>query len=140
MQNVIITRSTLIEARIVSTPAALQKYVFDPNPEIDRNNILVYGIVGYSATQLAASPMSNRAAIPQADVPNIALTIQNAQGTSLIDRMPMYNTVRSLNGGFVVTFADLPMNVTRSFIELTGTGTLANTQSVIFEIYYKLRS
>lgn len=138
MQNVIIQKSLLVEARIVGTPAALQTYQFDPVQNIALNNILVYGVIGYSATQLNISPQ-NRPVIAAAGIPSLALTFVNAQNQKQIWRMPVYDTVRSLNGGFVATFDDIALNLTSSYIELMGTTGLNLGDSFVCELLYRTK-
>lgn len=138
MQNAIIHRSVLAEARITATPAIGQRFFFDDIPDISKNNIVVYGIIGYSATQLATSPQQ-RTVIAAAGVPSIALTIVDANNVQLVQQMPVYDTVRSLNGGFVATFDNLPMNLTRSYIEIMATTSLNSGESFVCELLYRYK-
>ncbi len=136
MQNAIIKNSLLAEARIVSTPAVGQTFFFDDVPDISKNNIVVYGIIGYSATQLALSPQQ-RTVIAAAGVPSLALTIVDSNGVTLVQRMPVYDTVRSLNGGFIAVFDDLRMNLTRSYVEVMATTSLNVNESFVCELLYR---
>jgi hypothetical protein len=138
MQNVIIHRSVLAEARITATPAIGQRFFFDDIPDISKNNIVVYGIIGYSATQLSTSPQQ-RTVIAAAGVPSVALTIVDANNVQLVQQMPVYDTVRSLNGGFVATFDNLPMNLTRSYIEIMATTSLNSSESWVCELLYRYK-
>jgi hypothetical protein len=138
MQNAIIHRSVLAEARITATPAIGQRFFFDDIPDISKNNIVVYGIIGYSATQLATSPQQ-RPVIAAAGVPSIALTIVDANNVQLVQQMPIYDSVRSLNGGFVATFDNLPMNLTRSYIEIMATTSLNSGDSWVCELLYRYK-
>jgi hypothetical protein len=138
MQNVIIHRSVLAEARITATPAIGQRFFFDDIPDISKNNIVVYGIIGYSATQLSTSPQQ-RTVIAAAGIPSVALTIVDANNVQLVQQMPVYDTVRSLNGGFVATFDNLPMNLTRSYIEIMATTSLNSGESWVCELLYRYK-
>lgn len=138
MQNVIIQRSVLAEARIVAAPAIGQQYMFDPVQEIATNNILLYGIIGYSSTQLVKSPQ-NRPVVPVGGVPSLALTICTSSASKLVWRMPIYDTVRSLNGGFVATFNNLPINLTQSYIEIMDTTGVSVGDSFVCELLYKFK-
>lgn len=138
MQNVIVKQSLLVEARITATPAVGQRFFFDDVPDISKNNIVVYGIIGYSATQLAKS-QSNRTVVAAAGVPSLALTIVDDNNVEKVQQMPVYDTVRSLNGGFVATFDDIPMNLTKSYIEVMATTSLNSGESFVCELLYRFK-
>jgi hypothetical protein len=138
MQNAIIQRSVLAEARIVATPAIGQTYLFDPIQEIALNNILVYGIIGYSSTQLVTSPQ-NRPVVPVAGIPSLSMTLCTDKAAKIVWRMPVYDTVRSLNGGFVATFNDIPINLTQCYIEVMSTTGLTLGDSFVCELLYKYK-
>jgi hypothetical protein len=138
MQNAIVSRSVLAEARITAAPAIGQTYKFDNIPNMSMNNILVYGIIGYSATQLVTSPQQ-RPVIAAAGVPSLALSIVDSNQNLLVWRMPIYDTVRSLNGGFIAVFDDIPMNLTQSYIEVMATTSLSSGDSWVCELLYRFK-
>ena len=136
MQNAIVHRSVLAEARITAAPAVGQRYFFDDIPDISKNNIAVYGIIGYSAAQLLLSP-AQRTVIAAAGVPSLAFTLVDSNNVELVQRMPVYDTVRSLNGGFIAVFDNLAMNLTRSYIEVMATTSLNSGESWVCELLYR---
>ncbi len=138
MQNAIIERSVLAEARIVAAPGIGQRYFFDDIPDISKNNILVYGIIGYSATQMVTSPQQ-RPVIAAAAVPSVSFTLVDSNNVQLVQQMAVYDTIRSLNGGFVAIFDNLPMNLTRSYIEIMATTSLNSGDSWVCELLYRYK-
>lgn len=138
MQNAIIQQSVLAEARITAAPAIGQQFFFDDIPDLSKNNILVYGIIGYSATQLVTSP-AQRPVIAAAGVPSVALTIVDSNSRKLVQQMPIYDSIRSLNGGFIAVFDNIPMNLTKSYIEIMATTSLNNGDSWVCELLYRYK-
>ena len=53
MNNIIVKQSQLVTATIDGTPTVNRRYKFNDIPNLSRNNIILYGIEAYSASQLS---------------------------------------------------------------------------------------
>jgi hypothetical protein len=137
MNNLIIKRSQLLEAQIVSTPAVGKKYQFTEIPNLSRNNIIVYGIEAFTTTQLTTTP-NNNTPITAAESLGIVVTLVDNNNNERIYQLPYYTAIRSLNGGFVLMFKPFILNITRSYIQLTNVSTIAAGEVAVFNVYYSI--
>ena len=137
MNNLIIKRSQLLQAQIVSTPAVGKKYQFTEIPNLSRNNIIVYGVEAYTSTQLATTP-TNYTPISSSAQTNLVVTFVDNNNKERIYQLPYYSAIRSLNGGFVLMFKPFILNVTRSYVQLTNTSNVNANEVAVFNIYYSI--
>jgi hypothetical protein len=137
MNNLIIKRSQLLEAQIVSTPAVGKKYQFTEIPNLSRNNIIVYGIEAFTTTQLTTTP-NNNTPISAAESLGIVVTLVDNNNNEKIYQLPYYTAIRSLNGGFVLMFKPFILNITRSYVQLTNVSTIAAGEVAVFNVYYSI--
>jgi hypothetical protein len=137
MEQIIVKRSQLVEFQINGTPAVGRKYTALEIPNISRNNITVYGVEVFNATQLATTP-NNNTVIAAANTHHVVLTLVDNNNLEFIYQMPIYSLVRSLNGGFIIPIQPRILNLTRSYIQLNGAGSLADGQVVAVNLYYDL--
>lgn len=137
MNNLIIKKSQIVEAQFANTFTVGQKYQFIEIPNLSQNNIVLYGIEAYTATQLLNSPAGNTI-IAAADAPRVLVTFRDIKKEEFVYQMPIYSLVRSLNGGFITMFKPRIINLTDCYIQAMSTGTLAANQSVCFNFYYDL--
>lgn len=137
MNNLIIKRSQLIEAQLVGTPAVGKKYQFNEVPNISRNNIILYGIEVFTASQLSTTP-NNNTVVATGIAPNLVITLVDNNNKEIVYQLPYYTAIRSLNGGFVLMFKPFIFNLGRSYVQLTNaTGAVANTVASV-NIYYSI--
>lgn len=135
MQNIIVKKSQLVSAQITGTPAAGQTYTFLDNAELSSKPIKLYGIEAFTATQLAVDDRNNTV-IAAAGAPSVTLTLVTEGNKQTIQNIPVYNLIRSNNGGFIFPLADLPITFTKCFITLNAATSLSANQVVCFNFYY----
>ncbi len=139
MNNLIIKNSQLVQAVITSAaPAYGQTCYFEDIPNISKGNVALYGLEAYTAAQMAVSPSGN-AVIAAADAINIGVTLVTTDSNfKQVENQPYYNFIRSNNAGFVVLLNDIKIDLTKCFITINASGTLAQNQVVLFNLYYRL--
>jgi hypothetical protein len=137
MNNLIIKKSQIVEAQFAGTFTTNQKYPFIEIPNLSKNNIILYGIEAYVATQLINSPAGNTI-IAAADAPRVLVTFRDIDKQEFVYQMPIYSLIRANNGGFVTMFKPRLINLTDCYIQALSAGTLAANQSVCFNFYYDL--
>lgn len=137
MYNLVVKRSQLVEAQIVGAPATGKRYQFTEIPNLSRNNVVLYGIEAYSATQLAVSP-NNNTVIANAQIDQLCLTLVDNNNQELIYQLPYYSAIRSLNGGFPFLVKPFVLNLTRSYIQLTDSTGFSANQVALINIYYQI--
>ena len=137
MNNLIIKRSQLLQAQIVSTPAVGKKYQFTEIPNLSRNNIIVYGIEAFTQTQLAVTP-NNNTPISSSAQDQLVVTLVDNNNKERIYQLPYYTAIRSLNGGFVLMFKPFILNVTRSYVQITSTTGISQNEVAVFNVYYSI--
>lgn len=134
MNNLIIKRSQIVFAQLATTVVG-QKYQFNDNPMLSQNNVLLYGIECFVATQLATVP-TGQTVIPAATVDQIVVTLVDNQKKEFVYQMPIYSLVRSLNGGFVVMVEPRIINLTNCYVQITDNSGLSANQVVPFNFYF----
>ena len=137
MNNLIITRSQLVEAQIVGTPAAGKKYQFTDVPNISRNNIIIYGFEVFTAAQLAITP-NNNTVIPATVSDQLVVTLVDNENREIIYQLPYYTAIRSLNGGFVLMVKPFILNLTRSYVQITSATGISESQVASVNLYYSI--
>ncbi len=135
MQEVIITKSQLVSAKITGTPAALQTYQFLPNAELSSKRIALYGIEAYTAAQLTTDQDGNTV-IPADGAPSLTFTLVTGGNKQVIKDMPVVNAIRSSNNGFILPLNNLEVNLEKCFITLNAATNLTVNQVVLFNFYY----
>lgn len=134
MNNLIIKRSQIVYAQLATTTVG-QKYQFADNPMLSQNNILLYGIECFTATQLSTVP-TGQTVIPAATVDQIVVTLVDNQKKEFVYQMPIYSMVRSLNGGFVVMVEPRIINLTNCYVQITNNSGLSANEVVPFNFYF----
>ena len=137
MNNLIIKRSQLVEAQITGSVAVGKKYQFLEIPNLSRNNILLYGFEVYSRTQLEATPNGN-VVIAAANIPSVVVSFRDTNKVEFVYQVPTYSLIRANVGGFVTMITPRLINLTDSYIQLTGLGTIAVDEVLAVNLYYSL--
>lgn len=137
MNNLIIKRSQLVEAQITGSVAVGKKYQFLEIPNLSRNNILLYGFEVYSRTQLAATPNGN-VVIAAANIPSVVVSFRDTNKVEFVYQVPTYSLIRANVGGFVTMITPRLINLTDSYIQLTGLGSIAVDEVLAVNLYYSL--
>lgn len=135
MNNLIIKKSQIVEAQFTTGIVLNNKYNFTEIPNLSANNLIIYGIECYTATQLAKTPTGNTC-IAAADAINVIVTFRNTKKEEFVYQMPVYSLIRANNGGFVTMFKPQLVNLTDCYVQVVAAGTLATNQSVAFNLYY----
>ena len=97
MNNIIVKQSQLVTATIDGTPTVNRRYKFNDIPNLSRNNIILYGIEAYSASQLSKTSDGSDV-VAAADALGLTVTLKDNQNNEFIYQMPYYNLIRSVNG------------------------------------------
>jgi len=137
MNNLIIKRSQLVTAQVTGVPATGRRYTFLEIPNLSRNNIILYGFECYTTTQLTKTP-DNITPISAANINNVVLTLRDNDKVEFVYQIPCYNLVRSNVGGFITMMKPRIINLTDSYIQLTGAGSIATNEAAVFNFYYQL--
>lgn len=136
METAIIRNSQLVEAQITSTPAIGQQFNFSDNQELSHNNVLLYALQGYCATQLSKSPISQNTVVAAASVPAIVVTFVDNNNEEVVQSIPLYDIIRSNNGGFYTLVKPLRVNLTKCYIQLVNNTSLSANEVVVFNFIY----
>jgi hypothetical protein len=137
MNNLIIKRSQLAEAQVTGSVAVGKKYQFLEIPNLSRNNILLWGFEVYSASQLTNTPNGN-AVIAAADIPNVVLSFRDTNKVEFVYQVPTYSLIRANVGGFITMITPRLINLTDSYIQLTGLGGINVDEVLAVNLYYSL--
>jgi hypothetical protein len=137
MNNLIIKQSQLVTATVTGTPSAARRYNFNDIPNLSRNNIILYGIEAFSATQLSDVPTGENV-IAAAVINQVVVTLKDNNNIEFVYQMPYYSLVRSLNGGFVVMLKPRIINLTDCYIQLTDAAGVNAGDVAAFNFYYDI--
>jgi hypothetical protein len=137
MNNLIIKRSQLIEAKIVGTPTAGKKYPFTQIPNISRNNIIIYGFEAFTSDELAVSPNGN-AVIPPSAGAEVVITFVDNENVERIYQIPYSTLISQLNGGFVKMVKPFILNLTKCYAQLVSTTNMSSNEAISINLYYSI--
>jgi hypothetical protein len=136
METAVIKTSQLVEAQMIGTLAIGNEFKFSDNQEISNNNILLYALQAYSAAQLSKSPISQNTVVAAAGVPSVAVTFVDDTNTEVVQNIPLYDIIRSNNGGFYTLVKPLKVNLTKCYIKLVNTTSVNANEVVLFNFIY----
>jgi hypothetical protein len=137
MNNLIIKRSQLVEFQVTGTPSTFKRYGALPNPQLQRNNVILYGIECFTGDQLLSTPSGNTV-IGSADADQVVLTLVDTNKDQFIYNFPIQSLIRSEVGGFVCLFKPRLLNLNDAYIQLTDATGIATNEVVAFNFYYDL--
>jgi len=135
MNNLVIKRSQIVEAKLSGSLAVGKRYNFTDIPNLSRNNIVIYGFEAFTTSQLTVTPTGN-AVVPAST--GIVITWRDTNKQEFIYQIPMYTTIRANNAGLIVLLQPRVINLTDSYVSLTDTTGLSVNQSVAINLYYDL--
>ena len=136
MDNLIIKRSQIIEAKIVGTPATNNRYFFTDVPALSRLNIVIYGLEAFTSTQLAVSPQSSNPVVSIST--GICVTLRNQAKVEFAYQIPYYTLIRANNGGFIVMVKPRIINLTDCYVQIVQVGTITTQMVAAFKLYYSI--
>jgi hypothetical protein len=135
MNNLIIKRSQQIEFRLTGSIAAGKRYFATDIPNLSRNNIVVYGIEFFSATQEATTPTGNTVV---GTTTGITVTLRDDKKQEFMYQVPMYTLIRANNAGLIVLLKPRIINLTDCYVQITNITGLNLNESVAANLYYDL--
>ena len=135
MNNLVIKRSQVVEAKLSGSLGVGQRYYFLDIPNLSRNNIVVYGIEAFTSSQLAVTPTGNTVV---STVTGVVTTLRDNNKNEFMYQIPTYTLVRANNAGLIVLLKPRIINLTDCYVQLTSTTSLSANQSVAFNLYYDL--
>ena len=135
MNNLVIKRSQIVEAKLSGSLAVGKRYNFTDIPNLSRNSLVIYGFESFTTSQLTVTPTGN-SVVPVST--GIAITWRDTNKQEFIYQIPMYTTIRANNAGLIVLLQPRVINLTDSYVTLTDTTGLTVNQSVAINLYYDL--
>lgn len=137
MYSLVAKRTQLVQAVFANNVAVGNRYNFTDIPNLSRNNIIVYGFEGFTATQLSVTPDQNTV-VPAGDIDNIVVTFRDINKVEFVYQLPLYSTVRSLNGGFPIMIKPRIINLTDCYVQCSAVGSITANMTVPFVLYYDI--
>jgi hypothetical protein len=135
MNNLVIKRSQQIEFRLTGSIATGKRYFATDIPNLSRNNIVVYGIEFFSASQEATTPTGNTVI---GTTTGIVCTLRDNKKQEFMYQVPMYTLIRANNAGLIVLLKPRIINLTDCYIQITNTSGINLNESVAANLYYDL--
>ena len=135
MNNLVIKRSQIVEAKLSGSLAVGNRYFFQDIPNLSRNNIIVYGIEAFTETQLAVAPSG---ATTVGSSTGIVVTLRDNQKQEFMYQVPYYTLIRANNAGLIVMLKPRIINLTDCYVNLTDTTGLSVNEVACFNLYYDL--
>jgi hypothetical protein len=135
MNNLVIKRSQIVEAKLAGSLAVGNRYFFQDIPNLSRNNIIVYGIEAFTETQLAVAPSG---ATTVGSSTGIVVTLRDNQKQEFMYQVPYFTLIRANNAGLIVMLKPRIINLTDCYVNLTDTTGLTIGEVACFNLYYDL--
>ena len=96
MNNLVIKRSQIVEAKLSGSLAVGKRYNFTDIPNLSRNSLVIYGFESFTTSQLTVTPTGN-SVVPVST--GIVITWRDTNKQEFIYQIPMYTTIRANNAG-----------------------------------------
>ena len=135
MNNLVIKRSQQIQFVLSGSVAVGRRYFATDIPNLSRNNVVVYGIEFFTASQQATTPTGLTCVSTST---GIAVTLRDNKKQEFMYQVPMYTLIRSSNAGLIVLLKPRILNLTDSYITVTNTTSLNAGEAVSANLYYDL--
>ena len=135
MNNLVIKRSQIVEAKLKGSVAVGNRYYFTDIPNLSRNNCIIYGIEAFTDSELTTAPSG---ATVVGTSTGIAVTLRDNQKKEFMYQVPYYTLIRSNNAGLIVMMKPRIINLTDCYISVTNTTGLSVDEVAAFNLYYDL--
>ena len=135
MNNLVIKRSQIVEAKLQGNLAVGNRYYFKDIPNLSRNNVVIYGIEAFTDSELSVAPSG---ATTVGTSTGIVVTLRDNQKKEFMYNVPYYTLIRANNAGLIVMMKPRILNLTDSYISLTNTTGLTLNEVAAFNLYYDL--
>ncbi len=135
MNNLVIKRSQIVEAKLQGSLAVGNRYYFQDIPNLSRNNVVVYGIEAFTDTELSVAPSGSTTV---GSSTGIVVTLRDNQKKEFMYQVPYYTLIRANNAGLIVMMKPRIINLTDCYVSLTSTTSLSLNEVAAFNLYYDL--
>lgn len=135
MNNLVIKRSQIVEAKLQGSLAVGNRYYFQDIPNLSRNNVVVYGIEAFTDSELSVAPSGSTTV---GSSTGIVVTLRDNQKKEFMYQVPYYTLIRANNAGLIVMMKPRIINLTDCYVSLTSTTGLSLNEVAAFNLYYDL--
>jgi len=135
MNNLVIKRSQIVEAKLQGNLAVGNRYYFKDIPNLSRNNVVIYGIEAFTDSELSVAPSG---ATTVGSATGIVVTLRDNQKKEFMYNVPYYTLIRANNAGLIVMMKPRIINLTDCYVSLTSTSGLTLNEVAAFNLYYDL--
>ena len=135
MNNLVIKRSQQIQFVLAGSVATGRRYFATDIPNLSRNNVVVYGIEFFTASQQATTPTGLTVVSTST---GINVTLRDNKKQEFMYQVPMYTLIRANNAGLIVLLKPRIINLTDCYVQVTNTSSLNAGEAVAANIYYDL--
>ena len=135
MNNLVIKRSQIVEAKLQGNLAVGNRYYFKDIPNLSRNNVVIYGIEAFTDSELSVAPSG---ATTVGSATGIVVTLRDNQKKEFMYNVPYYTLIRANNAGLIVMMKPRIINLTDCYVSLTSTTGLTLNEVAAFNLYYDL--
>ena len=135
MNNLVIKRSQIVEAKLQGNLAVGNRYYFKDIPNLSRNNVVIYGIEAFTDSELSVAPSG---ATTVGTSTGIVVTLRDNQKKEFMYNVPYYTLIRANNAGLIVMMKPRIINLTDCYVSLTDTTGLTLNEVAAFNLYYDL--
>ena len=135
MNNLVIKRPQIVEAKLQGNLAVGNRYYFKDIPNLSRNNVVIYGIEAFTDSELSVAPSG---ATTVGTSTGIVVTLRDNQKKEFMYNVPYYTLIRANNAGLIVMMKPRIINLTDCYVSLTSTSGLTLNEVAAFNLYYDL--
>ena len=135
MNNLVIKRSQIVEAKLQGSLAVGNRYSFHDITNLSRNSVVVYGIEAFTDSELSVAPSGSTTV---GSSTGIVVTLRDNQKKEFMYQVPYYTLIRANNAGLIVMMKPRIINLTDCYVSLTSTTGLSLNEVAAFNLYYDL--
>lgn len=137
MNNLIIKRSQIVEFQVTGTPSTFKRYGALPNPQLQRNNVILYGLECFTSDELSNTPTGN-VVVSSTQKSQVVLTLVDVNKDQFVYNFPITSLIRTDVGGFVCLIKPRLINLNDCYVQLTDASNISTNQVLAFNFYYDL--
>lgn len=135
MYDIIISNTILVELNGRTYSSAGQRFFFNDVPEL--RGAKVYGIIAHLNASDYNTSTTGTTIIGTTQARQSLLTVVTEDSKQPVQRIPVYDLNPINNGGLIRMFANIPINIQKSFVEITGTSGFTTNDTFAFTFIYR---
>jgi hypothetical protein len=131
----IVIQNTILVELVGNNFSAGSRYNFQDVPEL--RGKVVYGVIAHQGGVDYTTSTQGNAIVAATQIRQSLITLTDNRNQQPVQRVPLYDLQPANNGGLIRMFNDIPVDITKSFVEITGTTSFSANDTWAFTFIYR---